>query len=121
MTAASSVVRVACLGLTREDGQRRVRAAELRPEFLPELLEHVIVRLLARVAAVILLRDRPQIPFHRYPERHDPSLGPPNVSMSSIVAQNTTRDSAPFASKHRFPAATLHIGDHLRRSDESAV
>src|SRR5450830_1510258 len=90
MTAASSVVRVACLGLTREDGQRRVRAAELRPEFLPELLEHVIVRLLARVATVILLRDRPQIPFHRCPERHDPSLGPPNVSMSSIVAQNET-------------------------------
>src|SRR5450830_1996321 len=90
MTAASSVVRVACLGLTREDGQRRVRAAELRPQLLPELLEHVIVRLLARVAAVILLRDRPQIPFHRCPERHVHSLNLARVSSSTIVAQNAT-------------------------------
>src|SRR5450756_2310702 len=91
MTAASSVVRVACLGLTREDGQRRVRAAELRPQLLPELLQHVIVRLLARVTAVILLRDRPQIPFHRCPERHDPSLNLAGVSMQSIVVLNATK------------------------------
>ena len=100
MVAAGSVVWVARLSLTREDGQRRVCAAELRAQFLPELLEHVIVRLLARIAAVILLRDRPQIPFHRCPERHVPSLGPPNVSMSSIVAQNATSWMSACAEKH---------------------
>jgi len=43
LTTPDTHVRVACLSLTREDGQRGVRAAELRPQLLPELLEHVIV------------------------------------------------------------------------------
>src|SRR5450830_1184119 len=43
LTAPDTHVRVACLGLTRKNSQRRVCAAELRPQLLPELLEHVIV------------------------------------------------------------------------------
>jgi hypothetical protein len=40
---------------------------------------------------VILLRDRPQIPFHRCPERHDPSLNLAGLSIQSIVVLNATR------------------------------